>query len=193
MRAMREMRVRRTTSKIHKMTEMFEMNAIKVPKETKETKETKESRDRGFTLVEVMAVMIIVAVMAAIAIPKLASSSDMARRNADIATGHEVKAALDRYQVENGVYPTLNEMAVSESGALSFANFIPKYISKLDASTTQQKAGTKMGFDKADITALSDQTPPTHLIMLYLTADGSGAEVRVYNQDLSNILWTSSQ
>ncbi len=171
MRAMRAM---------HKMHEMVEM------------KETKESRNRGFTLVEVMAVMIIVAVMAAIAIPKLASSSDTARRNADIATGHEVKAALDRYQVENGVYPTLNEIGAA-GGALTFANFIPKYISKLDTSTTQQKAvAEKRGFDEADISTINGQDQRTRLIMLYLTADGSAAEVQVYSQDLTNVLWTSA-
>ena len=61
--------------------------------------------EKGFTLLEIMVVVIILAVITAIAASKFASSADLARRNADIATGHQVKTALDRYQVENGVYP----------------------------------------------------------------------------------------
>lgn len=162
-------------------------------KEMKEMKRTSETRDRGFTLVEVMAVMIIVAVLAAIAIPKLTSSSDTARKNADIATGHEVKSALDRYQVENGLYPKFSDIVASE-GALANADFIPKYVSKLDKSTTQQKAGdTVKGFAKEHLPTTGSTYPAaTRLIMLFLTDDGSAAEVRVYRENLTDVLWTSA-
>jgi len=94
--------------------------------------------DKGFTLIEVLAVIIIIAVIATISIPKLASSTVNARKKADIATAHQVKAALDRYQVENGAYPIEGTDLTIENGAVTGVEFIPKYISKLDASTTQQ-------------------------------------------------------
>lgn len=162
-------------------------------KYAKYAKYAKTRKDSGFTLVEVMAVMIIVAVLAAIAIPKLTSSSETARRNADIATGHEVKSALDRYQVENGIYLKYSEVG-SQEGALISVNFVPKYISKLDKSTTQQKVedGQK-GFGTAILPATGVTYPePARLIMLFLTNDGTAAEVRVYGKDLKEILWTSS-
>lgn len=144
--------------------------------------------DEGFTLVEVMAVMIILAVLAAVAIPRLSSSTELARKNADIATAHQVKTALDRYQVENGAYPTSAEMTASE-GVVSDTDFIPKYISKLSTSTTQQKvADGKKGFGVEDLSVTGD---PTNLIMIYLTDDGSAAEVRAYDSK-SQVLWSST-
>ncbi|MHB1405668.1 MAG: type II secretion system protein [Desulfitobacteriaceae bacterium] len=156
------------------------------------SQETGNLRNHGFTLVEVMAVVVILAVLAAVAIPKLTSAAATARVNADIATGHEVKMALDRYQVENGVYPTINEMVVN-SGAIVNANFVPKYISKLDKSTTQQRAADEdKGFGVKQIPASWPDTTPSNLIIIYLTTDGSGAEVCTYNSDLSQVLWTSA-
>lgn len=162
-------------------------------KESRVVYDRQDRQDEGFTLVEVMAVMIIVAVLAAIAIPKLTSSSETARRNADIATGHEVKSALDRYQVENGIYLKYSELG-SVEGALTSVNFIPKYISKLDKLTTQQKVeeGQK-GFGTAVLPAAGVAYPEaSRLVMLFLTNDGSAAEVRVYGKDLKEVLWTSS-
>lgn len=150
-------------------------------------------RENGFTLVEVMAVVIILAVLAAVAIPRLTSSGETARTNADIATGHEVKTALDRYQVENGVYPKTGELTTS-NGTVTATNFIPEYISKLDKNTTQQRAtDTQKGFGVAALPAGGGAYPtPTNLIMIYITDDGSGAEVRTYNSSLNTVLWTSS-
>lgn len=153
----------------------------------------RHSEESGFTLVEIMAVMIILAVLAAVAIPKIASSSDVARKNADIATGHEVKTALDRYQVENGIYPKTNEITASE-GTLTASGLIPKYISKLDTSTTQQRAADdKKGFGVATLPSDGVTYPTaTNLIVIYLTSDGSSAEVRTYD-DQGHVLWTSAK
>jgi len=158
-------------------------------------------REDGFTLIEVMAVIIIIAVLAAIAIPKLASSTVSARRKADIATAHEVKAALDRYQLDYGAYPKTSELTVTGGGVVS-TKLIPKYISKLDKSTTQQLVpeGNK-GFglaslvvNPADSTQFSIPDPATvaNPIMIYLSGDGLAAEVRAYDESLANILWTSA-
>jgi len=159
-------------------------------------------RDNGFTLIEVLAVIIIIAALAYIAIPKLVSSTANARQKADIATAHQVKAALDRYQVENGVYPKSKEFTADE-GTVTSTKLIPKYISKLDKTVTQQVAEGKEGFgvkalvvDDADETLLviPDITtvPPTNLIMIYLSDKGLGAEVRAYDATLTEILWTSA-
>lgn len=161
-------------------------------------------RENGFTLIEVLAVIIIIGVLGAVAIPKLMSSTANARRKADVATAHEVKAALDRYQVENGVYLKTGELTVSDDGIVVNAKLIPKYISKLDASTTQQAvhAGNK-GFGVAALTADTvDKTQfvipdiktvaPTNTIMIYLSGDGLAAEVRAYDEGLDDVLWTSA-
>lgn len=155
-----------------------------------------EIKQEGFTLVEVLMVVVILSVMAAITIPKISTSSDIARKNADIATAHQVKAALDRYQAENGIYPksTTAEFSAT-SGTVTATNFIPKYVAKLDTATTQQKTDdTKRGFGVTSLGSdgLIPTTPsPTNLIMIYLSTDGSGAEVRSYDPTLQKVLWTS--
>lgn len=156
-----------------------------------------ESKRNGFTLVEVLMVVVIISVMAAITIPKISSSSDRARRNADIATAHQVKAALDRYQAENGIYPKPSTAEFSAtSGTITAANFIPKYVAKLDTATTQQKtddANKGFGVETLSADGLIPASPtPTNLIMIYLSTDGSGAEVRAYDSKLAEKLWTSS-
>lgn len=150
--------------------------------------------ENGFTLLEVMMVIVIIAVITSIALPKFASSAEMARRNADIATGHQLKTALDRYQVENGIYPKKTEVSITVAGVVTATNFIPKYLSKLDKTTTQQKTtDTQMGFGVADLPADDVYPDPTNLVMIYLNDTGSGAEVRVFNDKLeTTALWVSN-
>ncbi|HBV89040.1 MAG TPA: prepilin-type cleavage/methylation domain-containing protein [Desulfosporosinus sp.] len=156
-------------------------------------------RDKGFTLIEVLAVIIIIAGLAAIAIPKLASSTANARQKADVATAHQVKAALDRYQVENGMYPKSTDLSAS-GGTVTSTKLIPKYISKLDKTTTQQIAEGKEGFgvkslldDGTDETLfVIEDDEPTNIVMIYLFGNGLGAEVRAYNAALDEVLWTSA-
>lgn len=153
------------------------------------------AKEEGFTLIEVLMVVVILSVLAAIAIPKLSSSSVMARKNADIATAHQVKAALDRYQAENGIYLKESEISATD-GTVSASKFIPKYVAKLDSTTTQQKTeDTQKGFGVVatlGTDGLIPATTPTHLIMIYLSNDGSGAEVRAYDGTLTQPIWSSS-
>lgn len=154
-------------------------------------------RENGFTLIEVLAVIIIIGVLGAVAIPKLASSTVYARQKADVATAHEVKAALDRYQVENGVYLKTGELTVSNDGIVVNAKLIPKYISRLDTTTTQQAvpAGGKKGFGTALLGvdySIPNPESVTNTIMIYLSSDGLAAEVRVYDEGLDDVLWTSA-
>ncbi|MDP4125822.1 MAG: prepilin-type N-terminal cleavage/methylation domain-containing protein [Bacillota bacterium] len=164
-------------------------------------KSTKQ--DSGFTLIEVLAVVIIIGVLGAVVIPKVASSTANARRKADVATAHQVKAALDRYQAETGIYPKTSELTES-SGTVESKALIPKYISNLDKSTTQQVVPDgKQGFgvdslitDTEDATQLVipdiTKAPPTNSIMIYLTTDGSVAEVRAFDESLTKVLWSSA-
>ncbi|WP_407308269.1 type II secretion system protein [Desulfosporosinus sp. SB140] len=158
----------------------------------------------GFTLLEVMAVVIIMGIIVAIIIPKLTLSTANARRKADVATAHQIKAAFDRYQVENGIYPKKTEVTIKETGEVDSVKLIPKYIGKLDRSTTQQVvADENKGFgiaelkaDAADSSLYLIPEPKAgdtiHSVMIYLTNDGLAAEVRTYDDDLKNVLWTSA-
>ena len=150
----------------------------------------------GFTLIEVLAVIIIIAILGAVAIPKLVSSTANARQKADVATAHQVKAALDRYQLENGTYP---KDLTGASGVVTSVSLIPKYISKLDTSTTQQAVGDKKGFGvvlvDADATDPWKMTIPdtkTNTIMIYLNSNALVAEVQVFDQNFSTVLWSSA-
>jgi len=156
-------------------------------------KNGKQTRKSGFTLLEVMMVIVILAILTAIATPKFLSSAEIARRNADIATGHQLKTALDRYQSENGYYPKNSEVTAA-AGAVSAEHLIPEYISRLDKNTTQQKtAESQLGFGVADLPADGDYSAltPTNLIMIYLNSSGSRAEVRVFDDKLTE-LWSSA-
>lgn len=158
----------------------------------------RKNKEDGFTLIEVMAVMIILAIMAVIAIPKVAASSEQARKNADITTGNQIKAALDFYQVQKGSYPKLADMtvgSVASGGVVACAGFIPEYMAKLDAKMTQQSVdATHRGFG-VKVIPTSGGYPATenNLIVIYLAADGSGAEVRTMDASLSNVLWSSAE
>lgn len=151
-------------------------------------------RQQGFTLVEVLMVVFIIAMLSAIIIPRVSASSETARKNTDIATGHQIKSALDRYQVENGRYPKATEVTADSAGNITAPILIPKYVGKLSVDTTQQEAEEgKKGFGIGTLeNGVISEDEETNLIMLYLTADGSGAEVRVYDSEIDDVLWSSA-
>jgi len=138
-----------------------------------------------------MLVVVILAILAAITIPRLTNASDSAREKADIATAREVKAALDRFQLETGSYPTMNDLR-DINGEISGSPFIPDYIRRLDSTVTQQNAPEgKKGFGISRLPEGSSYPSPEYLIMIYLTTDGTAAEVRVYDKNLSKVIWSS--
>ncbi|MDR3541839.1 MAG: prepilin-type N-terminal cleavage/methylation domain-containing protein [Desulfosporosinus sp.] len=158
-------------------------------------------RENGFTLIEVMVVVVIIGILAAIMVPKLTSCTAAARQKADIALAHEVKTALDRYQLDYGAYPKTAELTAAD-GAVVSPTLIPKYISKLDKSTTQQivTVGNK-GFGVVKIMPdatdplkfiIPDTKPVANTIMIYLSGDGVAAEVRAYDEGLDDVLWSSA-
>lgn len=149
-------------------------------------------KNHGFTLLEIMLVVVIISMLAAIAVPRLAASAETAREKADITTAREVKSALDRYQVENGTYPLAGELH-AVNGEISGSLFIPAYIRKLDPTVTQQYAEEKKkGFGIAVLDSADGNDPESqNLIMIYLSVDGSFAEVKVYDRTLTKVLWSS--
>lgn len=156
-------------------------------------------KEKGFTLLEVLAVIIIIGILGTIVIPKLTSSTKNARQKADVATAHQVKAALDRYELENGAYPKNDELTAT-AGTVASTVLIPKYIGSLNATTTQQAAPTgKEGFgveqvaaDAGDTFSIPTTADTKNTIMIYLFGNGLGAEVRVYDESLDKVLWTSA-
>lgn len=154
-------------------------------------KKTIKENESGFTLLEVMLVVVILSILAAVAIPRLTGSSESAREKADITTGSEVKAALDRYQVEKGSYPTLTDMTAA-GGNITCAKIVPEYIKSLKSSVTQQNAEDgKKGFAVLATGDIEDNTKTSNLIMIYLDSNGSAAEVKVFDKTLANVLWSS--
>ena len=84
---------------------------------------TTRKAKRGFTLVEMLLVVTIIGILAALVIPKIAGTSEKARVTAamsDIKGG--IKTALDRYEVENGMYPkSLQDLVVRPSDAKNWS------------------------------------------------------------------------
>lgn len=66
-------------------------------------------RQRGFTLLEIMVVVVIIAVMTAAIAPQIFGEAEKARITrvkADIST---LESALERYKLDNHVYPTTEQ------------------------------------------------------------------------------------
>jgi general secretion pathway protein G len=90
---------------------------------------------KGFTLVEIILVVIIIGVIAAMVMPNLQGQSSKAKRTAarvDIETN--IAAALDIYEVENGMYPStsqgLKALLVKPSSSPAPNNWDGPYLKK---------------------------------------------------------------
>ena len=85
---------------------------------------------RAFTLVEMLLVVTIIGILAALVIPRIAGTSDRARKtaaHADINGG--IKSALGAYEVDNGNYPkSLQDLLVQPSNA---RNWHGPYLEKM--------------------------------------------------------------
>ncbi len=70
----------------------------------------KNSNRSGFTLVEILLVVVIIGILAAMIIPNIAGRGEDARRSAAQADiDANLSAALDMYELDNGVYPTTDQ------------------------------------------------------------------------------------
>ncbi len=69
----------------------------------------KRRAEQGFTLIEIMVVILILGLLATLVVQNLRGATDKAKRvkaQADIAS---FKTALDRYYMDNGLYPTSDQ------------------------------------------------------------------------------------
>jgi len=90
------------------------------------------NQKKGFTLVELMLVVIIIGILVGMVVPRLAGRTEEARivaTRGDISMN--IKAALDMYELDNGVYPTteegLNALSVKPASAV---NWRGRYLDK---------------------------------------------------------------
>jgi general secretion pathway protein G len=66
-------------------------------------------RSAGFTLIELLLVLVILAVLAAVVVPKFTGQSERARLTRAATDITTIDAALDRFEVDCGRYPTNDE------------------------------------------------------------------------------------
>ena len=73
---------------------------------------TNKRNRRGFSLLELLAVVTILGIIAAMVIPRISTSSDTAKANVHAQNKAEINAAVERYYVNVGSWPSadLNEM-----------------------------------------------------------------------------------
>ncbi|MCA9296151.1 MAG: prepilin-type N-terminal cleavage/methylation domain-containing protein [Phycisphaerales bacterium] len=69
----------------------------------------RQRRRRGFTLVEIMIVVAIMGILAAIVFPKFVNATDDARESATKTQLRVVRTAVERYQADFGVDPTMTD------------------------------------------------------------------------------------
>ena len=65
--------------------------------------------NRGFTLIELMMVVIIIGILAAIVVPRFTGQVEKARMAATKTAIRNIGMALDRYEMENGAFPTTEQ------------------------------------------------------------------------------------
>src|SRR5262249_61510522 len=63
----------------------------------------------GFTLIELMVVIIILGLLAAVVMPRIVGETDKARYGAALAQMRVLEDALERYKLDNGIFPTAEE------------------------------------------------------------------------------------
>jgi general secretion pathway protein G len=64
---------------------------------------------RGFSLIELLLVLVILAVLAALVVPKFAGRSKQARETAAKTDVAAVAGSINRFEVDNGRYPSSDE------------------------------------------------------------------------------------
>jgi len=73
---------------------------------------THKSKRKAFSLLELLAVVVILGIIAAIVVPRVTSSSDLAKQKVNAHNKGTINAAVERYYINEGSWPatTLAEM-----------------------------------------------------------------------------------
>ncbi len=70
------------------------------------------SKRKAFSLLELLAVVVILGIIAAIVVPRITTSSDLAKKKVNAHNKATINASVERYYIDNGSWPStdLNEM-----------------------------------------------------------------------------------
>lgn len=107
--------------------------------------------DRGFTLIELLVVVTVIGILAAVAVPAVALTKDTAQEKAAYALGASLQAAMEAYKVDNGAYPSRNDVSADPStGVTTWGDIADALAAYLNASGSK---GNNKDFIKSDTTA----------------------------------------
>ncbi len=106
--------------------------------------------NKGFTLVEILIVVIILGILAAIVIPQFTEASEDARESALRSDLQTVRAQIELYRVQHGMYPGFTRAADGTLSAFVPADFVSQLI-----GTTDQDGDT----DESDLGPYLQQFP----------------------------------
>ncbi|MDR6549672.1 prepilin-type N-terminal cleavage/methylation domain-containing protein [Paenibacillus qinlingensis] len=88
-----------------------------------------KKEEKGFTLIELLAVIVILAVIAAIAVPYILGVIEKSKKNADVATFHQVYEAARLYvTTENIDVSSATGTTITVRGTLMAKNYLEKAI-----------------------------------------------------------------
>ncbi|OAS16221.1 type II secretion system protein [Paenibacillus oryzisoli] len=108
-----------------------------------------KKEEKGFTLIELLAVIVILAVIAAIAVPYILGVIDKSKKDADIATFHQVYEAARLYITSENIptSPTGTVLVADliTSGYLDAATVYPSTKAKITTGTLSYTAGKLSG------------------------------------------------
>ncbi|AEF17191.1 hypothetical protein Thexy_1158 [Thermoanaerobacterium xylanolyticum LX-11] len=83
--------------------------------------------EKGFTLIELIVVIAILGILAAIAVPRVTTSLNNAKNNADQSNLKIVQSAVDRYWADNNAYPSNSDLDPDNESSV----LVPKYLDKI--------------------------------------------------------------
>lgn len=131
---------------------------------------------RAFTLIELIFVIVVLGILAAIALPKFASTkemADLAKGRADIAT---IRAAIvneRQTQVIKGIYKYIEKLSTSDVATTLFTGNGVVGDGKRDLLTYGMKAGTSSGeWDIVDDTTYTFKVGETTTTFTYDATSG---------------------